>query len=170
MEIVTLWSVLIRYIIRLKIVFNLMEFIKNITYKLKSNSFEGYVQNFRLWHWPFLFKEPRKAFMLGFEHNRGQGIKCSLNDVNFWDYIASVINEILVCVSGIARTNKGLWRGEKAPCLKSNTTGSVHFGFMMDKVAMALIRLLLFHQCSPLIHSSLSYRCCMSLATDSIVT
>jgi hypothetical protein len=28
--------------------FNPMEFIKNIVYKLKPNSFEGYVQNFRL--------------------------------------------------------------------------------------------------------------------------
>jgi hypothetical protein len=46
-----------------------MEFIKNIMCKLKSNSFEGYVQNFRLWHWTFLLKERREAFMLGFEHN-----------------------------------------------------------------------------------------------------
>jgi len=69
-EIVTLWSDKVYYSIEHN--FNLMEFIKNVTFKLKPSSFEGYVQNFRLWHWPFLLKEPRKAFMLGFEHNGGQ--------------------------------------------------------------------------------------------------
>jgi hypothetical protein len=120
-------------------------------------------------------KSPEKRLCWDSNITADKRENCLFNDVNFRGYIASDIHEILVCVYSNARTNKGLWRGQNASCRKSNTTHSVHFGSMMDKVVLERIRLLLFpltvsfHQCPPFIHSTLSVRRCMSLAADSIV-